>query len=468
MSSPDESSSLVERTSHALTKVTTVFKGHTDSVMSVAHFPDGRHIASGSSDKTIRIWNIESGKQQGEASQHHSAVKAIAMAPDGGKIAGRVVGGLIVWDVVRQKRLREVETDSNSEQSAYALMVAFSPDGRCIATASSASNSIQLWDVDTGSPVREIEQHVDRVWCLSFSPDGARIATRSAEGSFQVLDISTGKTVVGPAYSHNGVVNSLVYSPNGRLLITASDDSTIRAWNTATGREVGRPMLVPRSLIQCIAISADGKRIASASSDPRVRLWNLETRLQVGDSFAGRPSDWKHSVAFSPNGRFVISGGTQDVYLWDTVTVLDSAPSPPTTSNRESSRSDVPSAHLTTDPSPPVLHETQTPLMAHRDTSSLSSSILDLPAVLQPIPERVKVSEHRVCTTGIRSNHTRTYRDSARTPGRTHRPEHSAFREPMDSYDTSALATFAVAQTSCPSTNGALASRGTSDAPRTS
>ncbi|KAH7919497.1 WD40 repeat-like protein [Leucogyrophana mollusca] len=302
-----------------------VFQGHSSSIESVAYFPDGRHIASGSRDKTIRIWNVESGKQQGEGLKHDAKVKAIAIAPDGMKIAGRVVGGLIVWDVVRRKRLREIKTDDDSEQSAYALIVAFSPDGRWIATASSASTSIQLWDVDTGSPVRELQQHVDVIWCLSFSPDGAHIATGSFKGSFRVLEISTGKTVVGPVQGHAGAVRSLVYSPDNRLLVTASADGNIRAWDPATGREMGGPMLQPKNVIRCVSISTDGKRIASASSDRILRLWNLETRLQVGDSFAGRPSDWKHSVAFSPNARFVVSGGTQDVYLWDTTVVLDSA-----------------------------------------------------------------------------------------------------------------------------------------------
>ncbi|KAH7924648.1 WD40 repeat-like protein [Leucogyrophana mollusca] len=387
MSSPAELSSSVERTSsHPPTKV---FKGHTHFVDSVAYFPDGRHIASGSDDKTIRIWNVETGKQEGETLEHDSEVRAIAIAPDGATIAGRVVGGLIVWDVVTRNRVRAVKLDGELDRAAYALMVAFSPDCRCIATASSMGTSIQLWDVDTGSLVRELQQHVDMVWCLSFSPDGVRIATGSPRGSFRVFDTSTGKTVVGPTRGHADAVTSLVYSPDSCLLVTGSDDGSIRTWDAATGWEVGSPILLPGSAIRGIVISADGKRIAITSADHTVRLWNLETRLQIGDLYASRASSWTRSVAFSPNGRFVIIGGGRDVELWDTAAVLDSAPSPPITGNREPSRSIVPSAHVITHP-PPFLQQKQAPSKTRRDTSSLSSSILDLPAVVQPTPERAK------------------------------------------------------------------------------
>ncbi|KAH7918572.1 WD40 repeat-like protein [Leucogyrophana mollusca] len=159
MSSPAESSSSVDHISHPLTKVTKVFKGHTDLVTSVAYFPDGRHIASGSWDKTIRIWNVKSAQQEGEALEHNSRVKSIAIAPGGGKIAARVACRLIVWDVVKRKRVQEVKMGGDSEQDAHALIVAFSPDSRRIATASSMSALIELWDAGTGSLVRELQQH---------------------------------------------------------------------------------------------------------------------------------------------------------------------------------------------------------------------------------------------------------------------------------------------------------------------
>ncbi|KAH7923283.1 WD40 repeat-like protein [Leucogyrophana mollusca] len=288
-----------------------VFKGQ-KKVNSVAYFPDGRRIARSSSDKTVVIWDIASDKQDGQRLQHESGVRWIAISPNGRRIASAIEKRVVVWDALTLEVVHELD-------DAGVFRLAYSPDGRWIATARWANESVvRLWDADTGRPGRlEALKCDDGVVCVAFSPDGTQIAVGLWDGCIQVIDISTGESVVGPIEGHTRYVRSIVYSPDGRHLVTGSDDENgIRVWDSNTGVQVGNAMGHGNGVIRCISITADGRRIVSGGRD--VRVWDLETRLQVGDSV-----DAAHgavlSVAFSPDGQHIISGGDHGVVsLWDT------------------------------------------------------------------------------------------------------------------------------------------------------
>ncbi|KAH7918618.1 WD40 repeat-like protein [Leucogyrophana mollusca] len=321
-SGPVESSGVRRAWCHS----TRVFEGHTDLVTCVAYFPDGRRIASASIDKTVIIWDVESGRQDGQPLQHDFSVESIAISPNGRRIASGMEGdGLIVWDALTLEVVHEIKG------GVYGL--AYSPDGHWIATTPiDDEREVQLLDADTGRPGREPLKCDASVSCVAFSPDGSRIAVGLWNGYFQVIDIATGESVVGPIKGHTHYVMSVVYSPDGHLLITGSGDSSIQAWDSKTGVEAGKPMLGHEDDVQCISVSADGRIIASAGFDGTVRVWDLETRLQVGDSF--HTDEWALSVAFSPDNQCIITGGTDgDVYLIDMkLFAIQRSSSPPTTS----------------------------------------------------------------------------------------------------------------------------------------
>ncbi|KAH7923285.1 WD40 repeat-like protein [Leucogyrophana mollusca] len=321
-SNPIESSGM----RRASCRPTKVLSGHTRSVKSVAYFPDGRRIASASDDKTVIIWDVESGRQDGQPLHHDSIVRWLAISPDGRRIAsGMQEGGAVIWDVLKREVVHEL-------RGGGVRRLAYSPDGIWIVSAPvGKEREIQLWDADTGRPGGEPLKCGSRVSCVAFSPDGTRTAVGLEDGSFQVIDISTGGSVVGPVKGHMKSVWSVVYSPDGCLLVTASWDKTIRVWDSKTGVEVGKPMGYDANIIG-ISIAADGRRIASGGRDNTVRVWDLETRLQIGD-----PLDVVgpvFSVEFSPDGRHIVSSGNH-VYLFDTPSfTTQGSSSPPTASNR--------------------------------------------------------------------------------------------------------------------------------------
>ncbi|KAH7916989.1 WD40 repeat-like protein [Leucogyrophana mollusca] len=307
-------------------RLTKVFKGHTRSVSCVAYFPDGRRLASASGDKTVIIWDVESGRQDGQPLQHDSSVWWIAISLNGRRIAsGTEEDGVVVWDVLTREMVHEIKGD------VYEL--AYSPDGRWIATAPmDAVEEVQLWDADTGRPGREPLICAGEVFRGAFSPDGSQIAVGFENGHFQVIDIATGESVLGPIKGHAECVSSIVYSPDGRLLITGSWDESIRVWNSETGVAVGKPMRGHEQYgVGCISISADGRKIASRDCDGTVRVWDLETQLQVGVPFDARDQ----CAAISPNGRYVVGGNLGSVYLWDTESLAIQGPSSPPTASAQ-------------------------------------------------------------------------------------------------------------------------------------
>ncbi|KAH7919650.1 WD40 repeat-like protein [Leucogyrophana mollusca] len=375
----------------ALCRPTKVFKGHTKSVNSVVYFPDGRCIASGSSDKTVIIWDVESGRQDGQPLHHDSSVRWIAISPNGRRIASGMHKGVVIWDVLTREMVHEIKGDG-------VWMLTYSPDGHWIAIAPTADERVvQLWDADTGKPGRDPLRCDGDVYSMVFSPDVSRIAIGFRDGSFEVIDIATGESVVGPIKCHKTMVNSVVYSADGRFLITGSRDKSIRVWDSKTGVEFGKPMLGHKDEVNCLSISADGRRIASGgdSDDETVRVWDLETRLQVGDSFDAH--GWVPSVALSPNGRCIISGGKLGtVCLWDTESFETQGPHPNSTCRHFLRVCVLLPANV------PCLH--QASIRQQRKAcgkpknviSSINSSLLDLPAVVQQPPAIRRLQETKL------------------------------------------------------------------------
>ncbi|OJA17479.1 hypothetical protein AZE42_03913 [Rhizopogon vesiculosus] len=287
------------------------FVGHIDSLTCVALFPNSKTIISGSFDRRIRLWDVETGQASGEPLRGHKvSVCTVAASPDGTKfVSGGGDGRILIWNAAT----RNLATEPIQACWNKVDCISFSPDSASI--ASTAGKMIKIWDVETAKLMMEIElpNHAKQV---AFSPEGSRIAAVSSyDHTVRILDAKTGALAVSPMAGHSDGLLSVAWFPNGQRLITASRDRTIRLWSSETGCQIGHALGGhPASTVQ-VAVSSDGKFIAALGGES-IRLWNaitLDPILLV----------LKHDspvlcMAISADARF-IAGGSSDkrVFLWD-------------------------------------------------------------------------------------------------------------------------------------------------------
>ncbi|MBV7336044.1 hypothetical protein KFU94_48985 [Chloroflexi bacterium TSY] len=181
---------LLERNRLLYVNTLTEYTGHSDWVLSVVWSPDGRSLASGSDDNTIKLWDVESGETLQTLTGHSSSVRSVAWSPDGRSLAsGSDDSSIKVWDVENGKTLQTL-----TGHSGWVRSVVWSPDGRSLASGSDDS-SIKVWDVERGETLQTLTGHSSSVRSVAWSPDGRSLASGSSDNTIKVWDVESGETL---------------------------------------------------------------------------------------------------------------------------------------------------------------------------------------------------------------------------------------------------------------------------------
>ncbi len=283
-------------------------------VHAVAFAPDGKTLASGSADVTIRLWDVQTRKERDTLYGHLGEVHCLAYSRDGKTLAsGSKDQTIKLWDV---KTGKEKATLTGHTWGAYS--VAFSPDGKTLASGA-GDQTIRLWDVATGKQKAILQGHVHWVRAVAFAPDGETLASGGSDRTIRLWDVRTGQ-VRANLVGHANDVRCLAFSRDGKTLASGSHDRTIRLWDGQTGKE----QAVLKGHVDdvlSLTFGPDGKTLASGSADKRARLWTGKEQAIL----KGHANEVT-SVAFGPDGKVLASGSwDKTIKLWDVKTGVEQA-----------------------------------------------------------------------------------------------------------------------------------------------
>ncbi|MCC5611360.1 serine/threonine protein kinase [Nostoc sp. CHAB 5834] len=326
--------------------------GTLSSVNTLAISPDSQTLASGSDDKIVNLWDLNTKKVLASLSGHSQAVKSVSFSPNGKILATASDDKSIkLWQVDTLEQICTLLGHSHAVKS-----VAFSPDGQILASGS-WDKTIKLWDVNTGREDYTITGHQLQVSSVAFSPDGKLLASASYDRTIRLWQIPTrGRGALSwgqgdmnsgelkdypqgaenislfplppvenrPCYSllstlsgHAWAVLTVAFSPDGQILATGSDDNTIKLWEVNTGQLICT--LVGHSWsVVAVAFTADGETLLSASCDKTVKLWRVSTAEEIV-TLSGH-IDSVSAVAVSKVRQLIVSGSRdKTIKLWQLV-----------------------------------------------------------------------------------------------------------------------------------------------------
>lgn len=240
----------------------------------VVYNPHGQEILTNGGDGTATVWAVGNGKPILTVRGHNLEVLNVAFSPDGKRFAtGSLDGTAIIWDAITGQEILTLPAHEFGVRD-----IVFNQTGDLIATGG-FDGTAKLWDARSGALIHEITDHNGLVLGVAFSPDGTRLTTSSTDATAKVWDVKTGKLVLTLS-GHTDVVIDVAYSPDGTIIATGSGDGTAILWDAATGSQIMR-LIGHSSGVFSVTFSPDGKRLATGSGDNTAKLWDVESGQEI-------------------------------------------------------------------------------------------------------------------------------------------------------------------------------------------
>jgi WD40 repeat protein len=209
-------------------------KGHTGNLWTAVFLPDGKRAVTGGEDRTLRLWNLETGRELKQFEGVKEAVRCLALSPDGRTLAA----------------------------------------GHFVASPDAGPSVLRVWDVETGKEVRDPIKVPNVIFAVAFAADGQHVLTGDVRGGVRLWDSGTGQQVRS-FEGHTGPVEAVAFTPDGRVVSAGgAGDGTLRVWDAATGKRL-YTFFGPRAGLLGLAVSPDGRHAATGAKDAVVRLWRL-------------------------------------------------------------------------------------------------------------------------------------------------------------------------------------------------
>jgi WD40 repeat protein len=280
-----------------------------DFVNALSVTPDGRRAVSASRDGKLKMWELESGRELQTLAGHAGWVTGIAVTSDGRRaVSASHDGTLKVWGLESGRELQTFSAHTNRVNA-----VAVTPDGRRAVSASD-DHTLKVWVLESGRELQTLAGHADWVNAVAVTPDGRCAVSASRDRTLKVWELQSGcelQTLAG----HADTVNAVAATPDGQRAVSASRDRTLKVWDLESGREL-QTLTGHTGRIGAVAVTPDGRRAVSASADHTLKVWELESGREL-QTLAGH-TDRVGAVAVTPDGRRAVSASDdRTLKVWE-------------------------------------------------------------------------------------------------------------------------------------------------------